>query len=66
MKKILLLAITLMALPALLNAQINDNYALAPTDLTIEQIGEYQIISVAGNSYTEEPGNPQLPWLLFC
>jgi hypothetical protein len=60
MKKLISFIFGIIATSMFLNAQINDSYVLTASDLTIEQIGEYHIISNIETSYTDEIGNPQL------
>jgi hypothetical protein len=61
MKKVIILAIALVGLSALVNAQINDSYILNQNDVIIQQNGVYDEISIDGCTYIDEVGNPQLP-----
>jgi hypothetical protein len=61
MKKLIILAIPLMGLLSFVKAQISDHFTLPQNDVTIQQNGGYDLISIVDCSYTDEIGNPQLP-----
>jgi hypothetical protein len=56
-----ILVTTTIWLPALLNAQINDNFTLLKNEIVFQKNAEFDELVTKDYSFTEEIGNPQLP-----